>query len=208
MDIKVMIAVVSNRGVKPKTTLSLMRLVNYTIHEVYPFIAEQGYTIGENRTVCAIEALRQNCTHLLFIDDDMTFPEDTLDKLIEHDKDIVGVWSFSRTLPLSPTIMFLEGENYLPQDKMTDEQLKRKTEVFECFAVGMGVCLIDMRLFKEDKLGKPWFNFKVSELGKVDVGEDAWFCAQAKRAGYSVWCDPKLSIGHIGDYIYNDVEYK
>lgn len=204
MDIKVMVAIVSNRQVRPKTVLSLMRMIAYTDYSVYPFIAEEGYTTGENRTVCAIEAQKQKCTHLLFIDDDMTFEHDTLDRLMTHKKDVVGVWSFSRTLPLSPTMMFLDesGENYLPQDKMTAEQLKRRTELFECFAVGMGVALIDMSIFP--LLNKPWFTFKVHELGKVQVGEDAWFCAQVKMAGYRIWCDPTLSVGHLGEYNYID----
>lgn len=208
-ELRVMVAIVSNRQVRPKTVLSLMRLISYTKYiEIYPFIAEEGYTTGENRTVCVIEAIRRKCTHLLFIDDDMIFPENTLIELLWHDKDIVGVWSFSRILPLSPTMMFLnEKGEYLPQDHMSEEQLKRRTELFECYAVGMGVALINMKVFMEEKLKKPWFNFRVHELGKVLTGEDAWFCEKAREAGYKVWCNPTLSIGHLGEYNYADTKH-
>ena len=46
---------------------------------------------------------------------------------------------------------------------------------------------------------KPYFDFNYK--GK-EVGEGVYFCLKAKDAGYEIWCDPTMDIGHIGEYIY------
>lgn len=200
---KIAIAVVSNRLIKPKTTLSLMNMLAYTEHEAFPIVATEGYTTAEGRNYCVIQAQKNNCSHILFIDDDMTFPEDTIERLLAHKKELVGVYSYSRTLPLSPTVAFLdENGEYLPQDHIGF--IKKPANLFKCYSVGMGVALIDLALFQT--IDKPWFYFDVHESGKIITGEDAWLCQQARKKGIDVWCDPNIPIGHIGDYIYQHKE--
>ena len=197
MDAKVCIAVVTNRKIQPKTVLSLLELkVNC---EKFFVIATEGYTTAEGRTYCVVQAQRQNCTHILFVDDDMVFPPDTFEKLLATGKEIVGVASNSRVLPLTTTVA-VQDENgkFIPHDKIAFPKLP--TELFKCYAVGMGVCLIDMKVF--EKIEKPFFHFETHESGKVLVGEDAWFCRQAKKVGYEIWCEPSIKIGHIGNYIF------
>lgn len=185
---KIGIAVVTNRQVKAKTVESLMNLASYSKHQVLPIIATEGYTIAENRNYCVYKALREGCDYLLFIDDDMTFPPDTLERLLEHDKPVVGVYSYSRKLPLTPTVKFA-GE----------PPTERPTELFECEQVGMGVALIDCELFRT--LNAPWFKFETSPTGLTIEGEDGFFCNKV-REKHSVWCDPTIQVGHIGDYNY------
>ncbi len=201
MPIKIAVAVVSNRLIKPKTTLALMEMIAHTKHEVFPIVASEGYTTAEGRNYCVIQAMRNNCTHLLFVDDDMTFPVDTIERLLAHGKELVGVYSYSRALPLSPTVAFLDEEgNHLPHDRIA--KYKKPKELFKCFAIGMGVALIDMNLFA--KIDKPWFKFDVHESGKIIMGEDAWLCKQSHEKGIDVWCDPTLKIGHLGDFDYGE----
>ena len=201
MDTKIAIAIVSNRQIKPKTTLALMNMIARTSYEVFPIMETEGYTIAEGRSYCVIQAKKNNCSHILFVDDDMTFPGETLERLLAHRKEIVGVYSFSRALPLCPTVSFLNtnGE-HLSHDQIS--KFIRPQELFEVFGVGMGVTLIDMAVF--DVIEKPWFYFESHESGKILVGEDAWFCRQARNKGLKVWCDPTLDIGHIGDYNFSE----
>ena len=203
MDIKIAVAIVTNRQVRPKTVLSLMKMIADTPFSMYPIVSEEHYTTAEGRAYCVWQARKNDCSHILFVDDDMVFPNDTLEKLMSHRKEIVGVFSYSRVLPLSPTVMFMdENRQYLPQDKMTEEQLQRPKELFECWAVGMGVALIDMDVF--NKIVEPWFNVKTHDNGKVLLGEDAFFCARAHEVGIGVWCDPTLEIMHLGEYAYGE----
>lgn len=172
-----------------------MRLIKHTQYDVFPIIATEGFTIAENRAYCVYQALNNSCTHILFVDDDMTFPEDTLEKLMETGKRIVGVNSYSRKLPLTSTVAFIDGEG---NKTKTPDEIPQ--ELFKCYQVGMGVALLDLSVFSE--IDKPWFRFEEGANGKIINGEDGWFCDQARRKGIEIWCNPLLKIGHLGEYEY------
>ena len=46
----------------------------------------------------------------------------------------------------------------------------------------------------------PWFapKMQVFESGEVQdmCGEDVSFCLDAKEAGFEIWCDPRVRVGH------------
>src|SRR3990167_1672616 len=90
-NMQVTIAIPSNRGVRPKTVESVMKLIAHGGFEFHCIVPEHGYTIAENRNYAAVQALNHKSDYLLFIDDDMTFEPDLLERLVEDDKDIVGV---------------------------------------------------------------------------------------------------------------------
>lgn len=188
MNTKVILGVVTNRQVKAKTTQSLLELMAYSKHEITPMVVTRGYTISENRNYLAVQVQNKMCDYLLFIDDDMVFPKETLDILLNHEKDIIGVASHQRKLPIVSTVEMLEKDQPMPN------------ELFECKAVGAGVLLIKTEVFR--KLEGPWFNVKTNPLGLTLVGEDSWFCDKARENNFKVWCDPTIKIGHIGDYEY------
>lgn len=207
MDTKVAIAIVTNRAVKPQTVFSLLNLKHDAI---FPIIASEGYTTAEGRNYCVMQAIKNQCTHILFIDDDMVFPPETLDRLLSLDKPIVGVLSYSRKLPLQPTIAI--GDADKPRVP-TKEEIPN--EPFKVFHVGMGVCLINLKFINtvgvvsysdkmnlNPKIDQPWFNFTTQPTGQILHGEDHYFCKKAAEKRIEVWCDPTLQIGHVGDYNY------
>lgn len=189
MNIKIAIGMACNREIKPKTVESLLGLISYfyTDFDFYFVIAEEGYTISENRTYCVAQARQNNCDYLFFVDDDMTFPPDTLKRLIGHKKDIIGTVYHSRKLPLTPTVECLTGETI-------------QKELFRVKAVATGVMLINLDIF--NKIDKPYFDTETHENGFTLMGEDSWFCRQAERKGIDIWCDPTIKIKHIGNYLY------
>jgi len=184
---KITLAIPSNRGVRTKTVKSLLDLVAKGGYEFHVIIAEYGYTIAENRNYLSSQAFKNDSEYILMVDDDMVFPNDTLDRLIGHKKDIIGVASNQRKLPIQTTVEPLGGGE-IPD------------KVFEVKAVGGGVLLIDMVVFK--KMPQPWFSFKTHSNGMTMVGEDKWFCDKARGVGFSVWCDPTIIIKHLGEYEY------
>src|SRR3990172_3668433 len=99
----------TNKGVKPKTVRALPVLVphskNFDFHILW---AERGYTISENRNYCVVQAQKNQSEYLFFVDDDMTFPPDTLERLIAHKKEVVGVNSYSRCLSPSSTVGLMD----------------------------------------------------------------------------------------------------
>lgn len=163
--------------------------------EVVDMVLRRSCDIVSNRTWLVRYALESGATHLLFVDSDMIFPSDTIPKLLAHKKEIVGVKYKKREFPVKWLFEPLEGES--------------ETELFKVKHVGTGLLLIDLSIFKE--LGKPknegdrptaWFSFGRDSEGALVMGEDVWFCNVARDAGYDVWVDPTIQIGHIGEYIF------
>ena len=147
-----------------------------------------------NRTFLVKESIKNGATHLLFVDSDMIFPDDTIPRLLAHKKKIVGVRYKKRQFPIEWL--------YKPLDKESE------TKIFKVEHVGTGLMLIDLSIFKEEwtdpRNGKkvPFFNFGRDSQGNLVMGEDIWFCMAAQDMGHSVWVDPTLQIGHLGEYIY------
>ena len=139
-----------------------------------------------NREVIAELAQQMDCTHLIFIDSDMVFSTDAVTKLLERDKDIIGVNYNMRQFPPTSTVQLAQGETI-------------QKELFRCNGVATGFMLIKMEIFK--KLEKPWFHVGIIDEKTLE-GHDYRFCRKAREAGYEVWCDPTIPVGHIGDYIF------
>lgn len=143
-------------------------------------ITISGAYIALNREKIALKALEEKCTHLLFIDSDMTFPPDSLNKLIAHKKDIIAGIFFQKYPPYNPAFT-IDDKKVIPQ------------ELTEVDWVGSAFTLINMEVFK--KVPRPWFEADFNP--KHIVGEDINFCLKAKKFGYKIFVDPKVDIGHL-----------
>lgn len=192
---KILIGIPCNRTIKPKTLKSIVDMVSVSDHEFVTVVATEGYTTAENRNYLAVQALREKSDYLLMVDDDMVFPPETLEKLLAHNQMVVGVASNSRMLPLKTTVSQMDEKGeYIESNTLP-------TEPFKAYGVGGGVILIHTDIFKH--IDRPWFHFNTDAItGQILVGEDQWFCDRVKEKGFDIWCDPTITIGHIGDYIY------
>jgi len=143
--------------------------------------------IAEMRNSIVFDAQKKECTHLLFLDTDMIYPVDTIQRLLEHDLDIVGALTFKRYPPFNPIMM--TGEKYrLKYIYPYDEGL------VPVVATGTGCLMINMKVF--DKVNKPWFEF-IKGDGKPPVGEDVGFCYKAGDAGFDIYVDTTIKTIHI-----------
>jgi len=136
-------------------------------------------------------ALDAKVEYLLFLDSDMVFPPDTLDRLLSHSKDIVGC-VYLRRLPPHDMIG-------LPLEQAPGSEYTGLTQMR---ALPTGVMLIKMSVFEKIRL--PYFKLKFIEETNTTVGEDILFCEEAREAGLEVWADIELShhIGHVGQKVY------
>lgn len=171
----VLIGIITTGTIKTMTAYDLYRLVQHT-----PSTLEvtQNCNIPQSRNTLVRAAIDGGYSHLLFIDSDMRFPPDTLERLLARDKDIIAVPYNKRQLPLTPT--------YKPVSQ-------EASDLYECVHMGTGMMLIKTEVLK--KLPQPWFAL-------IDIGTDRHFCRLAKQNGYKVWADPTIKINHIGDYLY------
>lgn len=200
---KITIGIPTNRGIKGKTAKCLLELVSRGEHDFHIVVADEGFTTAQNRIYIAMQALKNKSDWVFMVDDDMTFGASILDDLLATEKEIIGVNSYSRVFPLSTTVALMDEQgNYKDPSKHPAWELKVPYDVFECFAIGTGIILIKTEVF--EKIKKPWFKFDMHEDGYMIEGEDAWFCSQAKKKGYKIWCDGTQEIGHVGETVYGD----
>lgn len=164
--------------------------------------------IHKGRNALVDEALRLDCEWLLFLDSDLTFPAFTLGRLLSHNKPIVGASYLRRSPPHELLVMALPGSG-----KQTVS-----AGLHEVAMVPTGCLLVRAAVFR--KMARPWFEaplvrsadqlpealheYIAPQLLPAVIGEDTWFCAQARAAGFKVWLDVELTqdIGHIGERIY------
>lgn len=150
--------------------------------------------LPDSRNKLVAQAIMDGATHILFLDSDMMFPPDLLNRLLAHNQPIVAVNYTRRTIPTVPTA-YIEGEGPL----YTEDEDSGLRSVTHC---GMGAMLVRCEVF--DGMPMPIFQF-MPRPGQLEaVGEDVIFCKLARDRGYNVLIDQDLSrqIGHIGQFVF------
>jgi hypothetical protein len=155
------------------------------IGEVFPAYArEQLATI----------AVDNGFDYLFMIDDDMLSPYNLFEQLIKHDVDIIAPLAFTRTSPHKPVIYNLEQgyDHVMKKDYYVNYIVERypKDQLVECDAVGFGAVLIKCDVLR--KMKKPWM------MTTSGAGEDIHFCHSAGKAGFKIFMDTSVKLGHLG----------
>jgi len=194
--LKVTIGMPVYGGLQPQTFQCLLELLARGGYDFHIVMAEDGYTIAENRNYIAVQAVNNKSDYLLMTDADMTFPPDTLDRLIENQKEICGVAYHPRS-ETGQIIKYLDEVHAVAIENSEDPKYK---DTFECHATGTGIILIKCDVFL--KIPQPWFMFEYHDNGCCKKGEDWFFCEKAKKYGIKTWTDPKIKVGHIGERVY------
>ena len=156
----------------------------------------QGTLIQNQRADLCLDAMREGCSHILFIDSDMTFPQDMIGRLLAHDVDIVAANCARRRMPTGPT-----AQNYDENGKRQSVfSLPESTGLEEVGSVGTGVMLIKREVFQG--MTEPWFDMPWQYDNRGYMGEDVFFCKKAQELGFKVYIDHDVSkeIGHIGTF--------
>lgn len=159
--------------------------------EIYNF---RTSILPHSRNVLAAQALAASADYILWIDSDMSFPGDSLERLMAWRKDIVSVNCVRRGVP--PTYTATRYTDSGPQPIPTEPGA---TGVVAVDGVGFGVMLVNADVFR--RLPQPWFTgaFEI-DSNRQAWGEDQLFCQAATAQGYSVYIDQGLSheIRHWG----------
>lgn len=166
-----------------------------------------GTLIFHQREKLAETAIEGGTDAILWIDSDMRFPSDTLERLLSHNVSICGVNATTRREPIMPTALDLEVQDGNPLFKKVESRGKDYVE--EVAAVGFGVTLTRREVF--EKIPQPWFDILWSDGGSI-IGEDVHFCIKAQDYGIKTYVDHVLSplIKHIGtkEYSWDDVKWR
>jgi organic radical activating enzyme len=149
-----------------------------------------GQSPARNRNLIIDQALENDCTHILFIDDDTAFKPNMLSQLLAHDKDIVTGLYLMRNYPHQPIIFDYADE----EGRCTHHWLHDgKKGLVEIVASGLGACLIKTDVFRA--LDKPYV--RLGELEKDHWCDDIGFFRRVREAGFKLYCDLDCLVGHM-----------
>jgi len=137
-------------------------------------------------------AQESRASHIFFIDSDNVLPAGTLDQLLSYDLDIVGAWYVRKLRPFTPVVL---EEVDTKGDKRPYHPIWPERKLQKVDGLGCGAMLIKMEVF--NKVERPYFDYRFTDDPIFYTSEDIYFCQKAIEAGYDVWCDGTLMLGHI-----------
>ena len=143
--------------------------------------------------------LKSDFDYIFWVDSDMKFPIDAPMRLLARDKPIVGANYRRRRFP-NPNFTGMMGTS----GKFTEFQTTDNSPAMELIDVlphGMVLCKREVY----EKIPQPHYLQEYVKELNLEIGEDIYFCQQAQKAGYEVWCDQELSreVSHIGIFHFN-----
>lgn len=197
---KVLIGMVCNDMVHADFAYSLANLFQHTAaHGIGVGIHFCKSTlIDVGRNLCVEAMFENDCTHLCFIDSDMSFKPDVLVKLLAWHKPIVGCTYSTRRPPFTLVHRNLDGTRNLQMSSDPDWLGER---IYRVESLGCGFMLIERDVFTENTRFS--FEYRNGQL----FTEDVLFCLNYfSRTGKRPYLDVQLSresIRHCGMHYYS-----
>lgn len=191
-------------NIYPATQKCIVETIKHVMQECdyeidWDFVG--GYSVDKARCMCVERAMKLDATHLLFIDNDMTFQPEYLSYLLEHNEPVV--MGYYRHRPSDPkdtlerTNLCKLGQRHYLEQVTPEEMYEAGIEGYELVQVkggGLGFCLINMDVFKI--LPRPFFLF-VNYWTGHSLSEDLYFCEACANAGIDIYADTRCYCGHI-----------
>ena len=135
--------------------------------------------------------------YLLFIDDDQTFTEADVLKIIQAQKPVIAGTVYMRIPPYRTCLFKWASEEDRLKHEAGDKSIGLQNQegfegrgIIEVDAVGFGFVCIQTEVLR--KTPKPWFTWETGGLG-----EDITFCLKAKKAGFKIYAHTDIDIGHM-----------
>lgn len=153
--------------------------------------------VYDARNQVAKAAVDGGYDYVLWLDSDMTFEPDLLERMVAEigDRPMLSGLCFGRRPPFNPTIyselkVEREGLGLMPHTTIYSDY--PKDQIFEVEACGWACVLqrVDMLDTMISIYGVPFFPI-------AGLGEDLAFCYRAKQLEYKFYVDSRLKIGHI-----------
>lgn len=205
-DLKIMIATPVHADIKTGMAWSLSHSMAHFSGLPYDGKKEITWEICKSshlpvgRTRLVSRAVLSEATHILWWDSDIKAPFDTIARLLNHGKMIVGANYPTKELESRPSA-YRDDDDYVgPVWTKPDS-----TGLESVSHLGFGCLLTDIRVY--DMIELPYFQFDpVPPNFLMMTGEDVHCCKKWKAAGLNIWLDHDLSqnIAHIGDWEYDN----
>ena len=164
-------------------------------------VGELPGNIADVRNNLTVQALNEDCTHLLMLDTDQRYPVNCLTRLVSGNKDVIGTPVHRRWPPFDPILYRGKPGKYyhVPHNECYSG------DIVEVDATGCGCILYNMEVFM--KIDYPWFEISKTDTGKT-IGEDINFCSKLKDNGYKIFVDTSIEIPHLTLFEVNRSMYE
>lgn len=191
---RVAICVPSGALVHADFALCLATMTHALSHVPLGLISAKSAIVADARNMGVDFALEIGAAFLLFIDSDIIFPRDSLQRLLERNLDVVGA-TYSRRTP--PIQALGDVSPYQPSDAPAGLILMNRMPA--------GFLLVRTKLF--ESLARPIFRFRADERTGTNISEDYDFSDRINQSGHRIWCDRQLTreLGHIGQQVFTTV---
>ena len=158
-----------------------------------------GSVVTRGRNALVELFLKSNCDYIWWLDSDMKFPPDAAYRLLQRDKDIVGCNYRRRRFPDTSFVSMVGEVGSFRSYETTDTS----PPLGECDVIPHGCVLIKREVY--EKVPQPHYLQQYIREIDEELGEDVYFCVEAKKCGYKIWIDHELSkdIAHIGTLYFN-----
>ncbi|WP_405179616.1 hypothetical protein OG225_38545 [Nocardia sp. NBC_01377] len=201
----VLVPTTGDLGLEFSRTLSELEKRGYTVRCVAGYAA-----IDQGRSQIATDALRDGFDALMWIDSDIGFDPDSVDRLREHDLPLVcGIYPKKglrelacHLLPGTEHVLFGAGGGLMNIKYAAAGFLYTHRTVYETMSEHekLPVC--------NEHFGRatvPYFLPMIVSDGENPwyLGEDYAFCERARRSGFEIVADTGFRLGHIGRYTYS-----
>ena len=150
------------------------------------------------RNVLAQKAIEGGYDRILWIDSDMTFEPDMMERLsddLEAGWDMVTGLYFKRTFPLEPVIY-----SHIEEAKAETYWEYPQDQVFPVAGCGFGGVLMRTDILRDLK-DPPFLPF-------LHLSEDLSFCVRMAAHDRRMACDSRVKLGHMGTIVFSEKLYK
>lgn len=194
---RIIVIIPAGESIPARVALSHWNLIFPPNNGVVRILA-QGMEVGEaySNTIASVinHPDLNSWEFILTIEHDNMPPQDGVLKLVE-------ILETNKHLSCVSGLYFTKGPGGVAQiwgdinDPIINfrPQIPKQGQLIECNGTGMGFALFRVKMFKDEKLRKPWFKTMIQ--GGVAT-QDLYFWADARKLGYRCAVDCNCLVGH------------
>lgn len=191
-------------------TQTVISLTGLRIQGEAKFAYSVSSLVYDARNSLARQAITEKYDYVLWLDSDMEFEPDLLDRLKqdmdEYNADMVCAFYVTRKPKIKPVIFEKCGYDHVAGSNEVIPYAKTyydypRDSVFPVEACGFGGVLMKTSLLQdvEQKYGLPFAPI-------LGFGEDLSFCLRVRDMGKEILCDSRIKMGHVGNHTFTEVD--
>lgn len=205
---KVLVAVPTAEMARTAMFYDTLRCIVQPPHGI---ASSHGQSPARNRNSLIEQALQfehpdgSKFSHILFIDDDVLPPNDVIDRLLNHDVDMVSGLYLMRSFPHQPIAFdWMDSSGHARHFYPEHGQ----NGLVEISSGGLGCCLIKREVFEamipycevmEKDNCHNWI--RLGEMVSDHWCDDLGFFMRARDLGFQLYLDLSVKCGHINTYV-------